>query len=1051
MVFCFCMRRGCFSRTLVINSNTKEFNIKDNKTGDLARDRIVTLPEIKLRKKDEQNGSAGTVPRQNSGSNDNEITSTHQDQHARPQFSTTAGVKETNPEITAIRRDSLTQKTTNNISSSQNNEIFSSHQDQNARPQFSNTAGVQETNKQTTATTRNSLTQKTTNIISSSQNNEISSSHQDEHTRSQFSTTAGVQETSEQTAATRRPSLTKKATNNISSSQDNEIYSTHQDEHTMSQFSTTAGVQETNQQTAATRRHSLTQKATNNISSSQDNGKSSPSVISTITQHQEDQISSSKTQNSEYLTKSNSEEDMYSSRLQHAKIETITQPQEQIYSSGEQNFNTEKARIIEKGKTSDRSSGNAAVLINQEKPKPKSALKKDKAPPVPVSNRPVSPTPPTRSSTHQNGEPADDGKIYSTYGETTSPKRSLDLDTPKTSIGSVLESQPRRDGVVPVPVRIDQNLKEKLPVFNKLQSDEEIIRNAIKSNDFLHKIISEEQLKDVIAAMYNKEISAKEVIIKQGDKGQHMYISAKGNYQVIVNGKTVSQFSDVRVFGELAILYNAKRLATIKALSSGSVWVLDSTVYQQIVLRSNLKKEDEIKEFLSNNEILNVVGSDALQIVSTLLKTEFFPTDQAIVKQGDRGDKFYIIRAGTVTISKEGVGTVGVYKKGDCFGELALLEEDCRQATVTANSPGVECLTLTRKEFVDHLGDIKNFKYIKVKDKPKDSIRSVHGEYDDINLFDLKIIKTLGVGGFGRVELVQHTKNEKIVFALKYLKKIEIVEQNQQEHVFNEKRIQMSSKSPFIVRLYRTYRDSKYIYFLMESCLGGDLWSLLQRQKNKRFEEKEARFICSCVLLAFEYLHSRGIIYRDLKPENLLLAVNGYIKLTDFGFAKKVPDRGKTYTFAGTPEYVAPEIVLNRGHDRAVDYWAFGAFVFEMLSGKTPFRTDDVSHMKTYNKILGGIDNIPFPTYINLKARHLVEKLCRPVPSERMGMQKNGIQDVKNHKWFLGVDWQKMQKMEIPSPFKPKLEGPTDTKYFDNFKKDSDKTPEELSGWDEGF
>ncbi|CAG9826209.1 unnamed protein product [Diabrotica balteata] len=920
MVFCFCMRRGCFSKTLVINSNTKEFNTNIDKT----RDRIVTLPEIKLRKNDEENGSARAVPRQRSGSNDNEISST-------------AGVQGTNQQTAATRRHSLTQNDTNNINSSQKNE------------------------------TAHSVISTTT-----------------QHHEEQIS-----------------PSKTQHV----------EILT-------------------------KTKEYA--------------NEKSAHSVISTTTQHQEDQIHPSKAQT---LTKTKSEEDIYASRLQHAEIVTITQPQEEIYSSGDQNFNTEKARIIEKGKTSEHSSGNAAVVINQEKPKTKSALKKDKAPPVPVSNRPVSPSPATSTatSTDQNEEQDDDGKIYLTYDETLSVSSSLDLDTPKPSIGSIIESQERREGVAPIPVRIDQNLQDKLPVYNKLQSDEELIRNAIKSNDFLHKIISGEQLNDVIAAMYNKEISAKEVIIKQGDKGQHMYVSAKGNYKVVVNGKTVSQFSDVRVFGELAILYNAKRLATIKALSSGRVWVLDSTVYQQIMLRSNLKKEEEINEFLSNNEILNVVGSDALHIVSTLLKTEFFPTGKAIVKQGDRGDKFYIIRAGTVTISKEGEGTVGVYKKGDCFGELALLEEDCRQATVTANSPGVECLTLTRKEFVDHLGDIKNFKYIKVKDKPKDSIRSVHGEYDDINLFDLKIIKTLGVGGFGRVELVQHTKNEKIVFALKYLKKIEIVEQNQQEHVFNEKRIQMSSKSPFIVRLYRTYRDSKYIYFLMESCLGGDLWSLLQRQKNKRFEEKEARFICSCVLLAFEYLHSRGIIYRDLKPENLLLAVNGYIKLTDFGFAKKVPDRGKTYTFAGTPEYVAPEIVLNRGHDRAVDYWAFGAFVFEMLSGKTPFRTDDVSHMKTYNKILGGIDNIPFPTYINLKARHLVEKLCRPVASERLGMQKNGIQDIKNHKWFLGVDWQKMQKMEIPSPFKPKLEGPTDTKYFDNFKKDTDKTPEELSGWDEGF
>lgn len=201
---------------------------------------------------------------------------------------------------------------------------------------------------------------------------------------------------------------------------------------------------------------------------------------------------------------------------------------------------------------------------------------------------------------------------------------------------------------------------------------------------------------------------------------------------------------------------------------------------------------------------------------------------------------------------------------------------------------------------------------------------------------------------------------------------------------------------------------------------------------------------------AFEYLHARGIIYRDLKPENLLIAENGYMKLTDFGFARKMTERGKTFTFAGTPEYVAPEIVLNRGHDKAADYWTLGIFIYEMLRGKTPFRTDDSSHMKTYTKILGGIDNVEFPNIAH-KARNLIEKLCRPIPADRLGMQKSGIKDIKNHRWFLGFDWDKFGKYEMNSPFKPKLRSVIDTSYIDKFKKDDDIPPDEISGWDSEF
>ncbi|CAH1992447.1 unnamed protein product [Acanthoscelides obtectus] len=613
-------------------------------------------------------------------------------------------------------------------------------------------------------------------------------------------------------------------------------------------------------------------------------------------------------------------------------------------------------------------------------------------------------------------------------------------------------SEERRPAVFSEIVKFDENDDITLPSYPKSPEDEQLIRDAIGRNDFLSKIISGTRLDDVVPAFYMKEVSAKETVIKQGNEGYHMYISISGKYQIIVNGKITEQFDDVRVFGELAILYNAKRMATIKAITEGKVWVLDSNVYQKITQKHNIKEADEIMQFLLNNKTLNVIGKDALQIMSTSLKTEKFLPGAVIVKQGDKGNKFYIIRAGTVTITKDGEGVVGVYKKGDCFGEIALLKEDCRKATVTADQPMVECLTLARKEFIDIFGEMGEiFQYVYV-DKPKSSITEARVEYEDVDLNDdLDLVGTLGVGGFGRVELVRHKQRAELQFALKYIKKVDIVRMAQQEHVFNEKNLQMKCRSQFIVRLYRTYKDKKYIYFLMEACLGGELFNVLHKQKNKRFDEDSAKFICACVLEAFDYLHSRGIMYRDLKPENLVFARNGYIKLTDFSFAKEIVDRHKTYTFAGTPEYVAPEIVLNKGHDRAVDYWEYGIFVFEMLTGKTPFRSNDPNNYKTYTKILSGIESVQFPTYMGIRPRNLIEKLCKTVPSERLGMQRGGVKDIKNHKWFSGWDWQTFKNCEIPSPFRSALINSNGITNFPKYPKDYDIPEDETSGWDEHF
>ncbi|XP_069704532.1 cGMP-dependent protein kinase, isozyme 1-like isoform X2 [Periplaneta americana] len=596
------------------------------------------------------------------------------------------------------------------------------------------------------------------------------------------------------------------------------------------------------------------------------------------------------------------------------------------------------------------------------------------------------------------------------------------------------------------------------PVFDKNQESQELIKNAIMGNDFL-KNLDQGQVQALVEAMYMKEYAANQHVITEGETGSHLYVSADGEFEVFVGEKKVSSFGPGRAFGELAILYNTKRNATIRVVTNARVWVLNRQVFQQIMMRTRLKDIEDKVKFLRSHPLLKDLSTEILAKMSDLLKVEFFPPGHCIIKQGDKGDKFYIISGGNVKITKLQPGEekeqdLGTLSHGKYFGELALLKEDTRQATVTAMTPGVECLVLDRVHFIQLLGDLEQIKnnvdmYSNTKRESWERTKqNTNLEYGYIELHEMDIVGTLGVGGFGRVELVQYRKDKNLTFALKCLKKCYVVEQQQEEHAYNEKGVMLAcSDSPFISKLYRTYRDNKYVYFLMEACLGGDVFTVLQ--KYRFFDENTARFMTGCVVEALHYLHDRGFIYRDLKPENLLLDHKGYVKMIDFGFAKRVGHSGKTWTFAGTPEYVAPEIILNKGHDRAVDYWALGVFIHELITGRPPFRGKD--HMQTYNLILKGIESVHFPKHVTKGAQNLVRRLCRAVATERLGYQKAGVQDIKNHKWFQGFNWEALRNRKILAPIIRPIPSPTYLGNFDKYPKDKSVPPDETSGWDKDF
>ncbi|XP_069684645.1 cGMP-dependent protein kinase, isozyme 1 isoform X2 [Periplaneta americana] len=596
--------------------------------------------------------------------------------------------------------------------------------------------------------------------------------------------------------------------------------------------------------------------------------------------------------------------------------------------------------------------------------------------------------------------------------------------------------------------------------FDKDFRSKQLIKDAVMDNDFL-KNLDSSQVREIVDSMYPLEYARGSYVVREGEAGSHLYVSSEGEFEVIKEGKVLGRMGPGKAFGELAILYNCTRTASIRVVVDAKVWVLDRRVFQQIMMRTGLQRLEDNVNFLRSVPLLHNLSNDVLAKIADVLEVEFYPAGAHIIRQGASGDTFFIISSGSVKVTQRIPGRreeeeIRTLERGDYFGEQALLKEDCRTASIIALPPGVECLTLDRESFIQLIGDLSELHEKDYGDESRGLSRpsssfSIYSdsdqEYDFIRLDDLDVVATLGVGGFGRVELVQYIYDKNKTFALKCLKKQHIVETQQQEHVYSEKGIMMSCRSPFICRLYKTFRDTKYVYMLLEACLGGEVWTILRDRGC--FDDHTTRFVTACVVEAFEYLHARGIIYRDLKPENLLLDMQGYVKLVDFGFSKRLGFSSKTWTFCGTPEYVAPEIILNKGHDRAVDYWSLGVLMHELLTGTPPFTAADP--MKTYNIILKGIDMVDFPRHITRAAQSLIKRLCRDAPTERLGYQRGGIQDIKKHKWFQGFDWDGLRQRTLVGPIIQQIRGPTDTSNFDSYPKDNDIPPDELSNWDVDF
>ncbi|XP_035514409.1 cGMP-dependent protein kinase 1 [Morone saxatilis] len=563
---------------------------------------------------------------------------------------------------------------------------------------------------------------------------------------------------------------------------------------------------------------------------------------------------------------------------------------------------------------------------------------------------------------------------------------------------------------------------------DKSEESQRLIQAAFLKNDLL-KNLDEGEITAIIACMYPTPINQGCYVIQEGTNGAQAYVLEEGRLDVRKDGLKLLTIEPEDMFGELALLYNCTHTYSVSAQTDSKLWVIDRKSYQTILMQSGLNSLSHSVELLSSVPFLQSLPEDVIMKMSDLMEETHYSEGDYIIRQGATGDTFYIISKGQVKVTEKKAGleeqiVLSKLSERQWFGEKALWGEDVRAANVIA-AGDVTCLVIDRETFKDIIGGLvfdcsQELQQCHESKSESDKDPDLHSSS---TLSDFQIICTLAVGEFGHVDLVQFKSNIKCFFAMRVLKKKLILNNGQREHILREGRILMEIHCTFIVRLHKTFRDPDCLYILTEACLGGDLNSLL---KDKGYlDECSTRFYTACVVEALSFLHCRGVIYRDVKPENVVLDERGYAKLIGSRCLKRVEMGKKTWTFCGTLGYMAPEIILNKGHSVSADFWSLGIFVFELLSDGLPFSGSDP--IKILSATIRGIDHIDFPKTISKSASSLIKKLCRSNPSERLGSQRNGVKDIQKHKWFEGFNWDGLCKGTLNPPVIPKVKHPSDS------------------------
>jgi cGMP-dependent protein kinase len=492
------------------------------------------------------------------------------------------------------------------------------------------------------------------------------------------------------------------------------------------------------------------------------------------------------------------------------------------------------------------------------------------------------------------------------------------------------------------------------------------------------KRLSKEQTERLISHMRVSSYSNGQVVIPQGQaKDAKLWIVLKG------------------ALGPNRVKVVAERLECLGAQSEGvfgeTLVAIGEQVHIAEIDRDGLQHclEGEMPQAatealaaLKHVPLLKGLGAERLSALARLLRTEDFKDETVIVKQGSPGDTFYIVKSGKVEVTKDGVA-VRTISRLDYFGERSVLQEEVRTASVVARGTA-SCWVLHRDDLLSVINDHVRSSLLKRMELQDDSV----------SLTNLAAVRLLGKGTYGHVYLVSRLPRGPL-YAMKTISRRKVESMGLETNVQLERRLMLQLDHPFMTSLIRTFKDSKRLYFLLEYVDGPDLFDVLRILG--LLTDPAARFYTAAVLLMLEHLHEHSIIYRDLKPENLMIDSEGYPKLIDFGTAKSL--NGRTYTITGTPHYMAPEVILGKGYGLPVDLWSLGIMLYEFVCGGLPFGEEEEDPYAIYEKVLQ--HRLVFARG-ELPSRSLIEQLLNTNPVLRFS---GGMEKLKAHSWFSGLSW----------------------------------------------